>query len=62
MCLNSRQFIKIKFPPISPYDFQEKEEEGWRKHFDPVKTTFWFIGVRQNGNFELYSVPDFTLR
>ena len=45
-------------------DAEETQEanEGWRKHYEPVKTTFWFIGIRQNGNFELYSVPDFTLR
>jgi len=46
----------------SQTDDNQEANEGWRKHFEPKKTTFWFIGIRQNGNFELYSVPDFTLR
>jgi hypothetical protein len=26
-----------------------------------VPPTYWFVTVRANGNFELYSLPDFTL-
>ena len=42
--------------------FYKDNDEGWRKHLETVKITYWCVGVRQNGNFELYSVPDFTLR
>ena len=44
------------------YLFYKDNDEGWRKHLETVKITYWCVGVRQNGNFELYSVPDFTLR
>ena len=39
----------------------EEEEEGWRKHLEVVAPTFWLVGVRENGDLELYSVPDFKL-
>ena len=38
------------------------EEEPWRRHLEPVTPTFWLVGIRESGNFELYSVPDFSLR
>ncbi|XP_023327813.1 cleavage and polyadenylation specificity factor subunit 1 [Eurytemora carolleeae] len=47
---------------IDDNDENQDNDEGWRKHLEPVKITYWCVGVRQNGNFELYSVPDFTLR
>lgn len=37
-------------------------EEAWRRHLEPVPPTYWLVTVRANGNFELYSLPDFTLR
>jgi len=40
----------------------DKEQESWQRYFDQVKKTFWLVTLRQNGNLELYSVPDFTLR
>jgi len=43
-------------------DTDNQPDESWRRHLEPVKTTYWFLAIRQNGNFELYSVPDFTLR
>lgn len=39
-----------------------EERETWRRHLDPVTPTYWLVTVRSNGNFEMYSVPDFTLR
>ena len=41
---------------------QEMEEEGWRRHLRSSPATYWLATVRANGNLELYSVPDFTLR
>ena len=40
----------------------EEGTEAWRTHLEESPVTFWLIGVRENGNLELYSVPDFTLR
>eukprot|EP00092_Neocalanus_flemingeri_P020040 GFUD01021700.1.p1 GENE.GFUD01021700.1~~GFUD01021700.1.p1 ORF type:complete len:1406 (+),score=514.90 GFUD01021700.1:53-4270(+) len=39
-----------------------EEEEPWRRHLEQVTATYWLVGVRESGNFELYSVPDFSLR
>ena len=39
-----------------------EEEEAWRRHLEESPHTFWLVAVRENGNLELYSVPDFTLR
>ena len=41
---------------------EEEDEEGWRRHLRSSPATFWLATVRGNGNLELYSVPDFTLR
>ena len=43
-------------------DKSTEEEEAWRKHLEVVSPTFWLVGVRENGNLELYSVKDFTLK
>ena len=43
-------------------DQSQEEEEPWARHRDPVTPTYWLVAVRENGNFELYSVPDFSLR
>ena len=33
------------------------------KYLDTVTPTYyWLVGVRENGNMELYSLPDFSLR
>jgi hypothetical protein len=39
-----------------------QEDDSWKRHLEPVTPTYWLVAVRQNGNFELYSMPDFTLR
>ena len=44
------------------HDKSMEEEESWRKYLEVVTPTFWMIGVRENGNLELYSIPDFTMR
>lgn len=41
---------------------EDEDDEPWRRHMEPVAPTYWLAGVRQNGNFELYSVGDFALR
>ena len=43
-------------------DKSTEEEEAWRKHLEVVSPTFCLVGVRENGNLELYSVKDFTLK
>ena len=43
-------------------DKSTEEEEAWRKHLEVVTPTFWLVGVRENGNLELYSVKDFKLK
>ena len=40
----------------------EEGGEAWRRHLEESPVTFWLTGVRDNGNLELYSVPDFKLR
>jgi len=45
-----------------PVDQSQEEEEPWMRHLDPVTPTYWLVAVRENGNFELYSIPDFSLR
>ena len=44
------------------HDKTTEEEEAWRKYLEDVTPTFWMIGVRENGNLEMYSIPDFTMR
>ena len=39
-----------------------EEEEGWRRFAQPINPTYWLVTVRANGNLELYSVPDCSLR
>jgi hypothetical protein len=34
----------------------------WQKHLKPVKPTFWVFCHRENGNLEILSLPDFSLR
>merc|ERR1719427_218227 len=43
-------------------DQSQEEEEPWMRHLDPVTPTYWLVAIRENGNFELYSIPDFSLR
>ena len=43
-------------------DDDEEEGEGWQRHLRIAPPTYWLVTVRANGNLELYSVPDFTLR
>ena len=43
-------------------DEDQEQEEGWRRHLRSAPATYWLATVRANGNLELYSVPDFTLR
>lgn len=33
----------------------------WKKYMHPIKPTFWLFLTRDNGHFEIYSIPDFQL-
>ena len=34
----------------------------WVKFLKPAKATYWAVGLRDNGNLEVMTLPDFTLR
>jgi len=55
-------FSDVKLETNGDTDDIQEADEAWRRHLEPVKKSFWFVAIRENGNFELYSVPDFTLR
>ncbi|XP_021710072.1 cleavage and polyadenylation specificity factor subunit 1 [Aedes aegypti] len=40
---------------------KKKNTDFWRKFMQPVKPTFWLYAVRDNGNLEIYSMPDLKL-
>lgn len=33
----------------------------WKKYMHPIKSSYWLFLTRDNGHFEIYSVPDFQL-
>lgn len=35
--------------------------EWWRRHLQPVKPTFWLFVTRDNGNLEIFVMPDMKL-
>ena len=35
---------------------------NWVKFLKPVKATYWLVGMRDNGNLEVMTLPDFTLK
>lgn len=39
----------------------KKNSDWWRKFLLPVKPTFWLVVTRENGNLEVYSMPDLKL-
>lgn len=39
-----------------------KPVPSWVKFLKPPKPTYWAVGLRDNGNLEVMSLPDFTLR
>ncbi|XP_055533699.1 cleavage and polyadenylation specificity factor subunit 1 [Wyeomyia smithii] len=40
---------------------KKKNPDFWRKFMQPVKPTYWLFAVRDNGNLEIYSMPDLKL-
>ena len=39
-----------------------KPVPSWVKFLKPPKATYWAVGLRDNGNLEVMTLPDFTLR
>lgn len=35
--------------------------EWWRRHLQPIKHTFWLFVTRDNGNLEIFVMPDMKL-
>ena len=38
-----------------------RHSDWWRRLLLPIKPTFWLLVTRENGNLEIYSVPDLKL-
>lgn len=38
-----------------------KKSDWWRRHIQPKKPTFWLFVLRNNGNLEIYFMPDMKL-
>lgn len=38
-----------------------QRSDWWRRFLLPIKPSYWLIVIRENGNFEIYSVPDLKL-
>ncbi|XP_068228833.1 cleavage and polyadenylation specificity factor subunit 1 [Palaemon carinicauda] len=46
----------------NPLGTQEKHQnEWWRKWQKDVRASFWLVGIREDGNLEIYTLPDFRL-
>lgn len=40
---------------------ETKKHEWWRRYFNAIKPTHWMCVIRNNGNMEIYSMPDLKL-
>jgi cleavage and polyadenylation specificity factor subunit 1 len=38
-----------------------QRSDWWRRFLQPIKPSYWMTVIRDNGNLEIYSVPDLTL-
>lgn len=38
-----------------------KNSDWWRRFLQPIKSSYWLLVTRENGNLEIYSVPDLKL-
>ncbi|CAB4055468.1 CPSF1 [Lepeophtheirus salmonis] len=46
--------------PVSSNSKDKKS--NWNRHFTTVQPSFWALGIRDNGDLEIYSLPNFTLK
>lgn len=40
---------------------KNKNTDWWRRHLQPNKPTYWLFVLRDNGNMEIYFMPDMKL-
>lgn len=40
---------------------QYKGTAWWKKYLHQIKPSYWLFLTRENGHFEIYSIPDFQL-
>lgn len=40
---------------------QNKNSDWWRRLMQPVKPTYWLFVTRDNGNLEIFVMPDMKL-
>lgn len=38
-----------------------RNSDWWRRFLQPIKSSYWLLVTRENGNLEIYSVPDLKL-
>ncbi|KAK8376849.1 hypothetical protein O3P69_010050 [Scylla paramamosain] len=56
--------ISVFDPPktFNPQAGQEKtKNDWWRKWQKEIRPSYWLVGVRDNGDLEIYTLPDFKL-
>ena len=56
--------ISVFDPPktFDPQAGQEKtKNDWWRKWQKEIRPSYWLVGVRDNGDLEIYTLPDFKL-
>ncbi|XP_055589529.1 cleavage and polyadenylation specificity factor subunit 1 [Uranotaenia lowii] len=56
-----RSFKMTSMADMAAIETKKKNTDFWRKFMQPVKPTFWLFAVRDNGNLEIYSMPDLKL-
>lgn len=53
------------FDPPKTFDPQASQEKSkndwWRKWQKEIRPSYWLVGVRDNGDLEMYTLPDFRL-
>lgn len=49
------QLVDLAIPSKTKYS------DWWRRHLQPKKPTYWLFVIRDNGNMEIYFMPDMKL-